>query len=117
MGQRLHFGERMELHTRQDGPGSFPGLRRLSSGWSDGNTGNLCIGQDPVWVTPIQIAVLASAIANGGNVLWPRLVDRVRNAGPDLSPGDARCLPSRSGAGSLGRQRKHHPNHARGYAG
>ena len=50
MGQRLHFGERMNLHTLQDGPGSFPSLRRLSSGWSDGNTGNLSIGQDPVWV-------------------------------------------------------------------
>ena len=82
MGQRLHFGERMDLHTLQDGPGSFPGLRRLSSGWTDGNTGNLCIGQDPVWVTPIQIAVLVSAIANGGDVLWPRLVDRVQALDP-----------------------------------
>jgi penicillin-binding protein 2 len=82
MGQRLHFGERMNLHTLQDGPGSFPSLRRLSSGWSDGNTGNLCIGQDPVWVTPIQIAVLTAAIANGGNVLWPRLVDRIQVSDP-----------------------------------
>jgi penicillin-binding protein 2 len=85
MGQRLHFGERMDLRTLQDGPGSFPGLRRLSSGWTDGNTGNLCIGQDPVWVTPIQIAVLASAIANGGDVLWPRLVDRVQASDPTLA--------------------------------
>ena len=42
----------------------------------------MCIGQDPVLVTPLQIAVLTSAIANGGKVLWPRLVDRSRAAGP-----------------------------------
>ena len=63
-------------------PGQFPSLRRLSSGWTDGNTGNLCIGQDPVWVTPLQIAVLTAAIANGGKVLWPRLVDRIETADP-----------------------------------
>jgi penicillin-binding protein 2 len=84
LGQRLHFGEREGLPTRQDAPGSFPSLNRLRSGWTDGNTGNLCIGQDPVWVTPLQIAVLAAAIANGGDVLWPRLVDRIEAADPTL---------------------------------
>jgi penicillin-binding protein 2 len=85
LGQRLHFGEREGLLTRQDAPGSFPDLKRLESGWTDGNTANLCIGQDPVWVTPLQIAVLTAAIANGGDVLWPRLVDRVE--APDASLG------------------------------
>jgi penicillin-binding protein 2 len=84
LGQRLHFGEREGLPTRQDAHGSFPGLERLKSGWTDGNTGNLCIGQDPVWVTPLQIAVLTAAIANGGDVLWPRLVDRVEATDPNL---------------------------------
>lgn len=84
LGQRLHFGEREGLPTRQDASGSFPSLARLKSGWTDGNTGNLCIGQDPVWVTPLQIAVLAAAIANGGDVLWPRLVDRIEAADPTL---------------------------------
>lgn len=85
MGQRLHFGEHTGLPTRQDGKGSFPSLQRLRSGWTDGNTGNLCIGQDPVWVTPLQIAVLTAAIANGGDVLWPRLVDRVETADPTFA--------------------------------
>jgi penicillin-binding protein 2 len=82
LGERLHFGEREGLNTLQDLPGSFPSLGRLRSGWTDGNTGNLSIGQDPVWVTPLQIAVLSAAIANGGNVLWPRLVDRVETPDP-----------------------------------
>jgi len=86
LAQRLHLGERTGLPTRQDGSGSFPGLRRLSTGWTDGNTGNLCIGQDPVWVTPIQIAVLTAAIANGGDVLWPRLVDRIEGSDPTSAP-------------------------------
>lgn len=84
LGERLHFGERVGLPTRQDAPGSFPSLERLKSGWTDGNTGNLSIGQDPVWVTPLQVAVLTAAIANGGDVLWPRLVDRIEAADPTL---------------------------------
>lgn len=77
LAQHLHLGERTGLPTRQDVPGSFPSLQRLSSGWNEVGTGNLCIGQDPVWVTPLQVAVLTAAIANGGKVLWPRLVDRL----------------------------------------
>jgi penicillin-binding protein 2 len=77
LGQRVHLGERIGLPLRQETAGSFPTLRRLNSGWTEGNTANLSIGQDPVEVTPLQVAVLTSAIANGGKVLWPRLVDRI----------------------------------------
>ncbi len=92
LGHRLHFGERAGLPTRQDAPGQFPGLQRLRAGWTDGNTGNLCIGQDPVWVTPLQVAVLTAAIANGGTVLWPRLVDRIESADP-TSPSPPQVFP------------------------
>ena len=80
---------------------SFPGLRRLNSGWTDGNTANMCIGQDPVLVTPLQIAVLTSAIANGGRVLRPRLVDRVESPDP-LSGAPPLRSAARAGAGQLG---------------
>jgi cell division protein FtsI/penicillin-binding protein 2 len=33
-------------------------------------------------VTPLQIAVMISAVANGGKVLWPRLVDRLEPQDP-----------------------------------
>jgi len=92
LGQRLHFGERSGLPTRQDAPGQFPSLQRLRTDWSDGNTGNLCIGQDPVWVTPLQIAVLTAAIANDGIVLWPRLVDRIESVDP-ASPQPPQVFP------------------------
>src|ERR1039458_1800810 len=46
----------------------------------------MCIGQGQMAVTPIQMAVLASALANGGKVLWPRLVDRIEAADPTVGP-------------------------------
>jgi len=42
--------------------------------WSDGHTANTSIGQGYVEVTPLQMAVMISAVANGGDVLYPRLV-------------------------------------------
>ncbi len=91
--EHLHFGEREGLPTRQDAKGSFPSLQRLGADWNTVTTGNMCIGQDPVWVTPLQIAVLTAAIANGGTVLWPRLVDRVEAADPTLA-GPPQVFPS-----------------------
>src|SRR6266700_2883255 len=77
IGERLHLGERCDLPTRQEVSGSFPRQRTLRQGWASGDTANLCIGQGRLDVTPVQIAVMTAAIANGGKVLWPRLVDRI----------------------------------------
>lgn len=93
LAQHFHFGERTGLNTRQEVAGAFPKLERLASGWGDRNTANLCIGQDPVWVTPLQIAVLTSALANGGTVLWPRLVQRIEPQDP-LSGDPAELFPA-----------------------
>ena len=93
LAQRLHLGERTGLPTRQEVAGIFPSLKTVSSGWHDGDTGNLCIGQGPMAVTPIQMAVLTAAIANGGKVLWPAPGGPHRTAGPDV--GRAAELSSR----------------------
>ncbi len=77
IGQRLHLGERTGLPTRQEVAGSFPSLKSIRRGWTDGDTANLCIGQGALDVTPLQMAVMTSAIANGGKVLWPRLIERI----------------------------------------
>ena len=45
--------------------------------WAPGDVANLCIGQGEITVTPLQMAVMTSAVANGGKVLQPRLVTRV----------------------------------------
>jgi penicillin-binding protein 2 len=80
LGRRFHLGEKIGLPLRQETKGSFP--KEVEPDWTDGKTANLSIGQDPVLVTPLQVAVMISAIANGGKVLWPRLVDRIEPHDP-----------------------------------
>jgi penicillin-binding protein 2 len=51
--------------------------RELKRGWTAGETINVSIGQGQLLVTPMQVARMMAAFANGG-VLWkPRLVQRV----------------------------------------
>lgn len=85
LGARLHLGERCDIPTYQESKGNFPSLQRIRSGWSLGDTANLCIGQGLVNVTPLQMAVMLSSVANGGKVFWPRLVQRLDSQDP-LSP-------------------------------
>jgi penicillin-binding protein 2 len=82
IGHRLHFGERTGLLNRQESPGSFPSLTRIRRGWTPPDTANLCIGQGFISVTPLQVAVMIGAVANGGKVLWPRLIQRIEPADP-----------------------------------
>jgi penicillin-binding protein 2 len=82
LGQRLHLGERVGLPTRQETAGIFPNLKTVGTGWFDGDTANICIGQGPMVVTPLQMAVMTSAFANGGKVFWPRLVERIESQDP-----------------------------------
>jgi penicillin-binding protein 2 len=80
--QPLHLSETFGLPTRQDHAGIFPNARTISSLWYDGHTANICIGQGEMAVTPLQMAVMTAAIANGGKVLWPRLVARLESQDP-----------------------------------
>ncbi len=93
LGERFHLGEVTGLPTRQEVPGIFPSLSQVGSGWHDGDTANLCIGQGQMAVTPIQMAVMTAAIANGGKVLRPRLVDRIEPPDPALG-GQTNYLPA-----------------------
>lgn len=85
MGQEFHLGERTGIFAHQETRGMFPTLERVRDrDWHDGDTANVCIGQGEIAVTPIQMAVMVSAIANGGDVLWPRMVERVEPQDPAL---------------------------------
>ncbi len=80
LGRRLHLGERFPtgvVPLRQEAKGNFPTAERVRrKDWRDGYTANICIGQGEMDVTPLQVAVMTSALANGGAVLLPRLIDR-----------------------------------------
>jgi len=83
MAGKFHFGERTGLPTRQETKGIFPTLKLVQSpDWRDGDSANICFGQGEMSVTPMQMAVAYAAIANGGTVLWPRLVERIEPQDP-----------------------------------
>jgi len=81
LGHRLHLGEALGLHLHQEAAGHFPKPEQVRS-WTAGNRANICIGQGEMDVTPLQLAVMTAALANGGNVLQPRLVDRLESPNP-----------------------------------
>ncbi|MDT8306395.1 MAG: penicillin-binding transpeptidase domain-containing protein [Anaerolineae bacterium] len=52
-----------------------------AGGWVPGDAVNMAIGQGDVQVTPLQMARVFAAFANGGTLLVPRLIDRVGAGG------------------------------------
>ena len=64
------------------------GRGRKAPTWHAGETINMSIGQGAVLVTPMQVARFMAAVANGG-VLWkPRLVQRVERVGQTVAWSD-----------------------------
>ncbi|HET8579146.1 MAG TPA: penicillin-binding protein 2 [Methylomirabilota bacterium] len=81
------LGSPTEIDLGTEKPGLVPFAewkrQRYRRGWQAGDTINMSIGQGQLLVTPIQVARMMAAIANGG-ILWkPRLVERVER--PDGS--------------------------------
>jgi penicillin-binding protein 2 len=52
----------------------------LKDKWHPGDTVSLSIGQGLITVTPLQVARLMAAVANGGTLWKPRLVNRIATA-------------------------------------
>ncbi len=94
MASALGLGRKTEISLDFEAPGLVPsdGWKRLhfGDGWRDGDTCNLSIGQGFLGTTPLQMALLTAALANGGTLYKPRLVLGVR------PPGEAsyRALPA-----------------------
>ena len=63
-------------------------INNIGEGWATGDAVNMAIGQGYVQVTPLQMANIAAAIANGGTLYRPTLVDRLGAAGdaPEEAP-------------------------------
>ncbi len=82
MGMALGLGRETGVELNHEVRGLLPNdawKRRVhQDAWRDGDTCNLAIGQGPIVVTPIQMAVMVSAIANGGQVVHPRLVKGIK---------------------------------------
>ncbi len=80
MAQRFQLGQKTGVQLRPESAGVLPTrnwIRENRGAWFDGDTANLSIGQGDILVTPLQVAVTVAALANGGTVFAPRLVERV----------------------------------------
>ena len=78
MAERLGLGQSTGIDLDADFAGTLPSAvwkrERYSEAWYEGDTCNLSIGQGPFTVTPLQMALVMSTIANGGTLYRPRLV-------------------------------------------
>jgi len=93
MGQRLGI-QRIHEYARRFGLGQKTGLRiggeraglvpspawkkeRYGKPWYEGETLTVAIGQGALLTTPMQLVMMVSAVANGGDLWTPRLVERL----------------------------------------
>jgi penicillin-binding protein 2 len=89
LGNQYGLGDRTGIvGSRLEVSGYFPevGQRFKKNGdpWMEGDTANLCIGQGEITVTPLQMAILTSAVANNGKVFKPRLVTKISGGEVEL---------------------------------
>ncbi len=81
-GNMLGLGQKSGLPLSGEASGILPGPDWLRSAhprerWSSGQTANVSIGQGYVLTTPLQMAMVAATVANGGTSYYPRIVDQV----------------------------------------
>ncbi len=77
---RLGFGEQAAVDLpsgERRASGRFPGGRLAPVATDSTDIGRLAIGQEKLAVTPLQMAMVASAVANGGRLMTPHITDRV----------------------------------------
>ena len=77
--RRFGFG----VATGIELPGEIDGLVRPASAWRDGSVASISMGQE-VGATPLQLAQAYSAIANGGYLVKPRVVDAIRRPSGEM---------------------------------
>lgn len=81
MARACGFGRKTRISLDFERPGLVPDAawKRAARGdnWRDGDTCNLSIGQGALLVTPLQLAMFAAALANGGTLWQPRLVREI----------------------------------------
>jgi penicillin-binding protein 2 len=82
VGNMLGLGQRSGIPLSGESPGILPGPEYLAQvrpreRWTSGYTANTAIGQGEVLASPLQMAMIAATIANGGTAFYPRLIDKV----------------------------------------
>lgn len=93
------FGAKTEV----DLPGEVNGLVRKPSQWFEIDLAAISFGQG-IAVTPLQLAVATAAIANGGNLMAPYVVERVVNSFGEIQEQRAPRVVRRVVAADVARQ-------------
>jgi cell division protein FtsI/penicillin-binding protein 2 len=84
MAQAFGLGMRTGIVGVPEEAGQVPGpASRAAQGqsWYVGDTVNLAIGQGDLRITPLQVARMVAAVANGGTLYRPYVVARIAAAG------------------------------------
>jgi peptidoglycan glycosyltransferase len=77
---RLGFDEPVQVDlpaSERRASGEYAGGRLIRPTSPVVDVGRMAIGQDKLNVTPLQMAMVASAVANGGRLMKPHLTDRI----------------------------------------
>jgi penicillin-binding protein 2 len=92
--RRLGLGGLTGVDLVGEKPGLVPdkqwSLRHRGTMWFPGETVSVSIGQGPLLVTPLQVAVMLAAVANGGRVVRPHLA---RGMAPPEPPREVAISP------------------------
>jgi penicillin-binding protein 2 len=84
VGKTLGLGEVSGIELTNEAPGILPSPEWLKSShnqrWSQGQTANTSIGQGYVLATPLQMAMIAATVANGGISYQPSLVYQIQES-------------------------------------
>ena len=79
MAGKFGFGAKTGLDLPGEISGINPSRENYTRQWYGGDILQIGIGQFPLEVTPLQVALAYSAIANGGTLYKPRLVVEIKN--------------------------------------
>ena len=81
--QEFGLGSSTKINLPHEKSGTVPTTswkkRRLGAPWYSGETLSLSVGQGYINTTPLQLLVLISAVANGGQLYLPQVVERVED--------------------------------------
>ena len=84
LGATLGLGKPSGIELTWEDPGVLPSPDWLRANkyekWSQGQTANTSIGQGFVLVTPLQMAMVAATVANGGTAYKPSLIYKIQEA-------------------------------------
>jgi penicillin-binding protein 2 len=84
VGQTLGLGQPSGIELTGEDPGLLPSADWLrttkNERWTPGQTANTSIGQGYVLASPIQMAMVAATIANGGTNYQPTLIHQIQQA-------------------------------------